>query len=178
MHLTPIRFVTCFLALPFGLVVGTGACGQVTGLSNDYVYDLQEDGGAAAGDASGDAATADAPKSDAPTDAPTDTADAAKCSLAQANSTQQRLNQTNGSNACKLCLATACCTDVDSCLNANECKRALSCRLDCTTMTGVDRQDCFTTCNSNSGGNTTPPAYTNGVGACSAAACSTPCAFQ
>jgi len=30
----------------------------------------------------------------------------------------------------------------------------------------VDRHDCFTTCNSNSGGNTTPASYTSGVGAC------------
>ena len=175
MQLTPIRFVTFALAVPFVLVVGTGACGQVTGLSNDYLFDLQEDG--AAGDASGDSTTADGAKSDAPVDAAADTADAAKCSVAQATSTQVRLAQINGAMACKSCLASDCCTDVDSCLNVQDCKRAVTCRLDCTTMTGVDRHDCFTTCNSNSGGNTTPASYTSGVGACATSSCSTTCAF-
>jgi hypothetical protein len=179
MQLTPFRLVTFALALPLVLVVGTGACGQVTGLSNDYVFDLHEDGGAAAGDAKGDTATTDGSKSDAPTDAPSDTAvDAPTCSAGQAGSIELRLTQLGGTTQCKGCLANDCCTDVDSCLNVQECKRALSCRLDCTTRTGTDRHDCFVTCNSNSGGNSTPPSYTNGVGACSMAACSTTCAFQ
>jgi hypothetical protein len=177
MQLTPIRFATFALAVPLALVVGTGACGQVTGLSNDYLFDLQEDGGAA-GDAKGDAATTDGPKSDAPSDAPGDTAvDAATCSTGQAGSIELRLMQINGAMACKDCLANDCCTDVDTCLNVQECRRALSCRLDCTTRSGTDKHDCFNTCNSNSGGNSTPPSYTNGVGAC-AASCSTTCAFQ
>ena len=176
MQLTPIRFVTFALAVPFVLVVGTGACGQVTGLSNDYLFDLQEDG--AAGDASGDSTAADGAKSDAPIDARADAAmaDAAKCSVAQAGNTELRLTQLNGLMACKDCLANDCCTEVDSCLNVNDCKRALTCRLDCTTMTGVDRHDCFNTCNSNSGGNVTPASYTSGVGAC-VTSCSTTCAF-
>ena len=176
MQLTPIRFVTCVLALPFVLVVGTRACGQVTGLSNDYLFDLQEDGGAA-GDASGDAAATDGSKSDAPTDAANDSADAAKCSSGQAGSIELRLTQINGATPCKQCLANDCCTDVDSCLDAQDCRRALSCRLDCTDKTGTDRHDCFSAC-TNGGGNTTPASYTNGVGACSAASCSSTCAFQ
>ncbi|GAC1545087.1 MAG: hypothetical protein NVS3B10_09250 [Polyangiales bacterium] len=54
MLLTPVRILTCVLAMPFALVVGTAACGQVTGLSNDYVYDLKEDGGSTAADALGE----------------------------------------------------------------------------------------------------------------------------
>ena len=52
MQLTPIRKRTGLvtvallaLAVPLALVFTTGACGQVTGLSNDYLFDLQEDGG-------------------------------------------------------------------------------------------------------------------------------------
>jgi hypothetical protein len=166
------------------LVTSTGACGQVTGLSNDYLFDLQPDGGAAL-DASGEASADGGPKTDAPTDAPTDVrvdtgVDAATCSLAQAQSTDMRLSQINGADECKQCLANDCCNAVDSCLNVSECRRALSCRLDCTTLTGTDRHSCFNTCNSNTGGNTTPASYTSGVGACAASACAAPtaCAFQ
>lgn len=175
MQLTPIRFVTFALAVPFVVVVATGGCGQVTGLSNDYLFDLQEDGGPV-GDAAGDGA--DGAKGDGSIDGAVDTgaADAAKCSTAQAGNTTLRLTQLNGAMACKDCLSNDCCTEVDSCLNVQDCRRALTCRLDCTTMTGTDRHDCFNTCNSNSGGNVTPPAYTNGVGAC-VTSCSTTCAF-
>lgn len=182
MQLTPIRFVTCLLAVPLALVVGTGACGQVTGLSNDYVYDLQQDGG---GSSSGDAkvdtgAMGDGAKTDAPADAPVGV-DAATCSTAQASNTELRLTQLNGSDACKSCLAADCCNDVDSCLNITECRKALACRLNCTSTTaGTDRHDCYAVCNSNTGGNSTPLSYTSGVGACSASACAatTACAFQ
>lgn len=189
MHLTPIRIAPTLSAIGAlgafcALVVGAGACGQVTGLSNDYLFDLQEDGGTARDASGGDATTVEGgSKTDAPADAPTDTgagADAATCSAAQAQSTQLRMTQLNGSTGCKQCLASDCCTTVDSCLNVSECKRALSCRLDCTTMSGIDRHTCFNACNSNSGGNTTPESYTSGVGACAASACAatTACAFQ
>ena len=187
MQRTPIRLANFGPALPVAclagfaaLVVGIGACGQVTGLSNDYLFDLQEDGGTAL-DASGDATAEGGSKTDAPADAPVDTGpDAATCSFAQAQSTQLRMTQLNGASGCKQCLASDCCTAVDSCLNVSECKRALSCRLDCTTMSGTDRHSCFNACNSNSGGNTTPESYSSGVGACAASACAatTACAFQ
>ena len=180
MQLTRIRFATSATFATFaGLAVATGACGQVTGLSNDYLFDVQEDGGTAL-DGGGDATTEGGSRTDAPTDAPVDTgADAATCSFAQAQSTQLRMTQLSGASGCKQCLANDCCTDVDSCLNTSECKRALSCRLDCTTMTGADRHSCFQACSSNSGGNTTPASYTSGVGACATSACaaSTACSF-
>jgi hypothetical protein len=177
-----MRLLTGVLAMPLGFVVlatCAGACGQVTGLSNDYVYDLQEDGGSATGDAKADtAATADGAMPDAGSDGSVGV-DAATCSAAQAGSTELRLTQFNGSTGCKTCLADDCCMDVDTCLNISECRKAFACRLDCTTMTGTDRHTCFQTCNSNSGGNTTPMSYTIGVGACAVSKCSaaTACAF-
>ncbi len=163
------------------LATCAAACGQVTGLSNDYVFDLQEDGGGSAtADAKADtAATGDGAMTDGATDSAVGV-DAATCSSAQAGNTELRLTQFNGSTACKTCLADDCCMDVDSCLNVSECRRALQCRLDCTTMAGTDRHSCFQTCNSNTGGNTTPMSYTSGVGACAVSKCSaiTACAFQ
>jgi len=183
MHLTPNRLLAGVLSMPLAVVVlaaGAGACGQVTGLSNDYVFDLQEDGGSATGDAKADgAATADGGKTDAATDAPVGV-DAATCSPAQAANTELRLTQFNGSTGCKSCLSDDCCMDVDSCLNVSDCRKAFECRLDCTTMSGVARHSCFQTCASNTGGNTTPQSYTDGVGACAASKCSatSACALQ
>jgi hypothetical protein len=176
MQLTPIRVLVAVLVL----ATCAAACGQVTGLSNDYVYDLQEDGGAAsAADAKADStAAADGAMTDAAADSPVGV-DAAVCSAAQAGNTELRLTQFNGSMGCKTCLADDCCTDVDSCLNVSECRKALSCRLNCTTLSGIDRHTCFQTCASNSGGNTTPMSYTSGVGACAASKCNagSDCAF-
>lgn len=176
MQLTPVRLSTLALVVPFVLVLTTGACGQVTGLSNDYLFDLQQDGGGIDAN-SGDAmASTDGPKGDAITDATADTADAAKCSAAQAASATVRMSQMTGLAACKQCLANDCCTDVETCTNSSECKRAFSCRLDCTTLTGTDRHDCFNAC-MNGGGNPTPASWTNGVAACSKSSCDSICAF-
>jgi hypothetical protein len=169
MQLTPIRVV--FFALPSLLAMA--ACGQVTGLSNDYQFDLVDDGGSSAtGDASGDATASDASSS---TDARVDAADAApKCSTAQTTLANTRLSQFSGTPACKSCLATSCCTDIEPCTSASECKRVLSCRLDCTTKAADQRPDCYSNC---SNGNAPPALYTQGVGACSTASCKTQCGF-
>lgn len=176
MQHTLISLSTFALVVPFVLVVGTGACGQVTGLSNDYLFDLQEDGGGI--DASSDAtASADGPKADAISDATADTADAARCSATQTASATVRMSQMNGLAACKQCLASDCCTDVETCTSTSDCRRALSCRLDCTTRTGTDRHDCFNSCQ-NGGGNPTPDTFTNGIAACSKSSCDAICALQ
>jgi hypothetical protein len=169
---------TLALSVPLllgGLVLTASACGQVTGLSNDYVFDLTEDGGGGL-DANGDGA----PSADAKGDAiAADAADAApKCSTTQVVTATARMSQMNGLMACKQCLANSCCTDVDTCANTSDCKRALSCRLDCTTRTNSsDRADCFSTCQ-NGGGNPTPATFTSGVGACTKASCDATCAFK
>ncbi len=177
MQLTPIRQragVAVALVVPLVLLLTTGACGQVTGLSNDYLFDLQQDGGGS--DANGDAAAAtDAPKGDAIADANADRA-APKCSVAQAASATVRMSQMTGLMACKDCLANNCCTDVETCSNSSECRRAFACRLDCTTLTGTDRHDCFNAC-MNGGGNPTPASWTSSVAACSKSSCDSICAF-
>ena len=153
---------------------GLAACGQVTGLSDDYLFDLTE-GGAASGDAS-----ADAPKGDAPTavDATTDARDAAAkaCTATETASALEHLAAFGGTTTCKTCLAGKCCTDVVQCAGTNECSRVLSCKLDCTERQGADRASCYKNCNNNNGG--PPSLYTNGVGACSMASCASECAFQ
>lgn len=176
MQFTPLRMRTLALSVPLllgGLVLTASACGQVTGLSNDYLFDLTEDGGGGL-DANGDGA----PSADAKGDAiAADAADAApKCSTTQVAAATVRMSQMNGLMACKQCLANSCCTDVDTCANASDCKRALSCRLDCTTRTGTDRHDCFNNCSSG-GGNPTPATFTSGVAACSKSSCDSVCAF-
>jgi hypothetical protein len=171
MHLTPTRLA--FLALPFLLAA---ACGQVTGLSGDYLFDLTE-AGTANGDAAGDAASSDGSLTDARADAFEGAAP--KCSATQSGLATNQLSTLSGAPACKTCLANACCTDVETCMNTSTCSRALTCRLDCTTKTGIDRTDCFNAC-ANGGSGTTPPLFTNGVGACSGSSCKSmsTCAFQ
>jgi hypothetical protein len=169
MQLTPIRIV--FFALPSLLAVA--ACGQVTGLSNDYQFDLADGSSSATGDASGDASASDGSSS---TDARADAADAApKCSTAQTTLAATRLNQFAGTPACKSCLASSCCTDIEPCTSASECRRSLSCRLDCTDKPADQQHDCYNNCTN---GNPPPAVYAQGVGACSAASCKTQCAFQ
>lgn len=159
MYLTPIRIIA--LALP--AVLALAACGQVTGLSDDYQYDLVDGGTSPEGAADG-----------AATDGPA-AADAAKqCTPAQTLSAAKRLNQDNGTQLCKTCLASSCCIDVDTCAANNECSRLLSCKVDCTEKTGADRTQCLKSCNSNS----TSALFNAGVGACAAAACSKECAFN
>ncbi|MDB4935499.1 MAG: hypothetical protein JWP87_2471 [Labilithrix sp.] len=176
MQYTTLRFAS--LGLPFVLVVGSAAaCGQVTGLSNDYEFDLVEGGGADGG-AGGDAKL-DGPSSDASTtDAPgLDAADAAnKCTTAETATALQRLNTLGGTTSCKTCLAPACCKDIDVCFHNPDCSSVLECKLDCTTRTSAERQQCFKSCNSGGGG--VPDLYTSGMGACAASACKSECAFQ
>ncbi len=176
MHFTRISFVTFALALTLGSgALSLAACGQVTGLSNDYVFDLQQDGGGIAPDAKGDGASG---ITDAPVDVVADVAteaaaEAGKCSASDKTMAEEHLSQDTGSMPCKDCLATECCTEVDTCSGTGDCRKALACRLDCTTKAGLDRHTCLQICNSNTGGNTTPTSYTNGVGACAASSCAT-----
>jgi hypothetical protein len=178
MQFAPIRLRNLALAVPLLLFVTAtaSACGQVTGLSNDYLFDLAEAGGGLDANGGDGASSADAPKGDAVSDAAADST-SPKCSATQVAGATARISQMNGLMACKQCLADSCCTDIEMCTNTNECKRALSCRLDCTTLTGTDRHDCFNTCNSNSGGNSTPALFTSGVGACNKSSCDATCAF-
>jgi hypothetical protein len=166
-----------YLVLPFALAA-LAACGQVTGLSDDFEFDLV-DGGTATVDGGGADGTADAPRSDGSTTdgSAGDAADASnKCSASDTTAATQRLAEYNGTVVCKACLAPACCTDIDVCFHDENCSRVLGCKLDCTTRSGGERSQCFKNCNTSGGG--VPPLYTNGIGACSTSACNAKCAFQ
>jgi hypothetical protein len=168
----PLRHASAVASLTLPFVLAAAACGQVTGLSDDYVFDL--DGSVTPGaDSAVDASTRDAP-SDASS---SDVTDAAKtCSPAQIATAVQQMNAYNGATACKACLASACCSDVGTCSRASDCSRALDCKLDCTSRNFADRQQCFKDC-SNSGSGV-PASFTNGVGACAGSACVRECAFR
>jgi hypothetical protein len=169
MYLTPIRVTA--LAL-IGLV-SVAACGQVTGLSNDYQYDLE--GGAAADGAADGAKTDGTTTGDGATDAATGTDATNKCSTSQTVKANQRLQQYNGTELCKTCLATSCCNDVDTCASNGDCNHVFSCKLDCTEKPPVERTQCFKSCTVNGGPS---PLYQTTVGACAPAACSTQCGLQ
>ena len=174
MHVARIScaFFAVFVAVA---VAGSmSACGQVTGLSDDYLFDLTD--GGATKDGAADTATADGSSStDAAADVQVDAAN--KCTVAQANNAAQKLDKYNGSMACKTCLAGSCCTDVEACSVANtDCNHVLSCKLDCTDRTGTERTSCFASCNNS--GAAVPAIYTQGVGMCGAGPCATACGFQ
>jgi hypothetical protein len=148
------------------LLLALAGCGQLTGLSDDYVFDL--DGGGKA-DAVADGGTTDA-SSDASLDA------ANRCSAAATASAMAIMASSNGATKCKACLAGACCTQVEECSRASDCNRIFTCKVDCTQRPASERQQCFTGCNTQ--GNAGPPVlYTNGVGACSTASCKQDCGF-
>jgi hypothetical protein len=155
MQATTLRAAVLGPAL--ALVLAPIACGQLTGLSDDYVYDLE--GGAADARARADA-SADA-------DAAPDAAPA--CSSAQVATAAQRLSQLSGLAACKTCLAAACCTEVEAC-SATACKDPLKCNLQCTNEAPASRAQCIASCSSSS-------AFTTTLGACSTAACASTCGF-
>lgn len=151
------------------------ACGQITGLSDDYQFDLVESGTAADGALDGSTEAA-------PGDAGPDVRDGASpdatnsCTAVETAAATQRLGAYGGTPACKACLAPACCDDVAACADDGECSRVLGCKLDCTARPSPDRQQCFERCN-NVGG-PVPALYTSGMGACAIAACKQTCAFQ
>lgn len=168
MHLTPIWLSA--LALATALVVG--ACGQVTGLSDDYTYDLE--GGATGDGASDGATTADgAATGDGASDAARDAAN--RCTTVQTLKATQTLANYNGTMTCNTCLARSCCTDVDTCSVNQECDKALGCKLDCTQGPASDRTQCFKSCPGSGSPNSL---FTTTVGACSASACKQECGLQ
>ena len=167
MHLTPIRFAAFALML-----AASSACGQVTGLSDDYLYDLEA--GASSVDGGSDGG---APRTDAGDSAVDTGVDANNtCSSSQTVATGQRLSAYNGTTACKTCLAASCCNEVDSCSVHVDCNDVLSCKLDCTEKSSaIQRSDCFKTCTLSSGAQS--PQYQSTVGRCAPASCNKECGF-
>lgn len=166
MHLTRTRLAAVALVSALALA----ACGQVTGLSDDYTYDLE-------GGASADGAAGDATKSDGATEAGDAGVDATnKCTTAQTVAAAKKLNTggLNGTQICKSCLAASCCTDIDTCTTNPDCTRTLGCKLDCTEKQPSERPGCFKSCS----GGTPSTVFQSGIAQCSAGACATQCGFQ
>lgn len=155
------------IALP--LILVALACGQVTGLSSDYQFDLV-DGGSKA-DAAGDARQSDAPSSgDAASDAKD--ASAIACTAQETASALSKLTS-NGTTQCKNCLASACCGEVELCTKTSDCRNVLFCKLDCTDQ-GDQRAQCQSRCGNGGAG---LALYTSGIGACGGRACNADCGF-
>jgi hypothetical protein len=138
--------------LGLGLVV---ACGQVTGLSDDYTYDLGEGGSQSSGGSSGDAAA---------------DADAGAC----AASTTLSL----GSSTCSQCAAAKCCDKILACEKVTACSTRFTCNLDCTKSGSSGSngalKDCFGNCTDQ---HQNAPGY-QVVGTCINTSCSKECGFQ
>ncbi|WP_146654349.1 hypothetical protein [Labilithrix luteola] len=138
-----VRFA-CTSLLGVG-VVGTSACGQVTGLSDDYTFDLDGgDGqgttiGADGGDGGSDASSRDSgPLADA----------SSKCQGPTGTNAYNALS--GGAPACQACLAAQCCSEVLSCYagGGSDCRSRFQCLLQCTDKpTASERTACFNGCN-------------------------------
>lgn len=141
--------------------VGVG-CGQVTGLSDDYTFDLADAAGssdAAAGDAKADGA--------ATGDGATGSGDSGSATC-KAQATAYLTTENAGSAVCRTCVANNCCTGVNACSPSSACRNDLKCVLDCSTS-DVGRQACVSKCQANQG---------NGFGAvlqCMQQSCASPC---
>lgn len=119
-----------------------GACGQITGLSDDYTYDLgAADGAASEGGADGPSdSSSDGVTSDVVT--PGDGGDSGpRCTDSQKNVALASMAGMKN-DVCKACLAALCCTAVQPCTTqAAGCRVTLSCHLDCSEK--GNPQQCF-----------------------------------
>jgi hypothetical protein len=124
------------------------SCGQVTGLTDDYVYDLDEPdaasegGGDGAGDGGGQCSSGD---------------------RARALSSIGSAGGQDVSTQCKTCLSESCCSEISACAADDSCDESMKCIFGCQ-RTG-NRQQCLSSCG---------PAFVNTVGACLQTACTSP----
>ena len=119
------------LALAVALLLG--ACGQITGLSDDYTFDLEAgadgrpptEGGIGPDGTAGDAMIDGGPRPDG------------EGGTVNCNETDQRLATTAmtgmRNDMCKACLAQQCCSPVGACTkDVAVCRVTLDCHLDCS----------------------------------------------
>lgn len=129
----------------FALVLSTvlvSACGQVTGLSDDYTYDLGAPDGATSEGGAVDAPIGDGSSGDVMTTS--DGGDSGlRCTDAQRSAALSSMAQMKN-DTCKACLATRCCTAVQACTTQSSgCRMTLACHLDCGEK--GNPQQCFNT---------------------------------
>lgn len=142
--------------------LGIVGCGQITGLSDDYTYDLA-DGATSSDGAAGDAKT----DGGTSTDGAVGTGDAGSPTC-KTQATAYLTTENAGSVACRTCVANNCCTGVNACSQLSACRNDLKCVLDCSTS-DTGRQSCVSKCQANQG---------NGFGVlyqCMQQNCASPC---
>jgi hypothetical protein len=139
------RFVRGFiLGSTLLVVLAPCSCGQLTGLADDYRYDL--DAGGAPETSAADPSTADA-SDDAPHDASADS-HAPACTAVQTEAAQTALTTNDGSNvpsACRTCMADSCCTEIQTCAKNANCAASMKCIFDCQQKGGGKAQ-CLNNC--------------------------------
>jgi hypothetical protein len=126
------------------------ACGTITGLSDDYKYDLA-DGASSGGDGSTPDGAGDGASGDAGSDALPSFDAGGTCNPSQANNFHDYVNGLPGNAECKACIAASqCCLTVAACQAAGggNCKNRFECDLECTAQQSApQRLTCLnTTC--------------------------------
>jgi hypothetical protein len=151
----PVRIVVVLagLAIP--------ACAQVTGLSDDYRYDLDAGADASNGEASARDGSGDGPAGDA----------RGQCGPSDRARAATQIDSVNGDDlpaSCQTCLAASCCREIDACASGNDCSQAMRCVFQCQRSSGggSGKAQCLANCR---------PAFQQTVGSCVAASCSAAC---
>jgi hypothetical protein len=127
------------IIVPLLLAASIVACAQVTGLGDEYTFDLDAGAGA---DAVDEAV------------ATTDGAPAPVCSGQAGVSAHGILDGLKGASECMTCFADQCCVEVVDCWpqsGSSDCRNRFECILRCTEKTQRDERDkCFGDCSSKS----------------------------
>lgn len=119
------------------------ACAGITGLSDDYRFEVP-DGGAAVDDGgSSDAG----PTEDGPASSD---ASGGQCSKEARDEAQATLADAGEPlpPSCRDCLADACCVELAACASSPSCAASLRCVLDCQDWPGGGKRQCLDGCGS------------------------------
>ena len=154
------------VALAVGVLLPVASCAQITGLSDEYRYDLEagagssEDGSAVGLDAS-------------PGDARSDADARAQCSADDRTRTGTQLASASGellSPQCRTCLAASCCAPIDACAKSSDCQASMKCVFQCQKSgSAASKRQCLSDCN---------VAAFQRVGSCAESGCAGACNLQ
>lgn len=148
-----------FVAVMFACSILGASCAQVTGLSDDYRYDLAAN--SATGDAGADgAAFSDGSASDA----------RSQCSQNERNRASMEISNAGGDTLnfqCRQCMASSCCSQIDACAKSSDCENSMQCVFNCLKDNGsaTARTQCVNNCRSG---------FLQTVGACIQSNCAAP----
>lgn len=152
-----------FVAL-FVLATAGSSCAQVSGLADDYRYDLV----AAAPTLD---ATADAGEGDATVRADSSASDArSTCGATERARAATQITSAGGdslSGQCRQCLASNCCAQIGACANNADCEASMKCVFGCQNQNGGGnaKTQCLANCRTG---------FFPTVGACIQATCASP----